>query len=377
MPNLVRHYGGKRDFRLTSYAQGNRLVGLAPMFIERVWLARSLSNSQSVWGADFALTLFTFPLVADYIEAAYRELIARLVDEENCDAVWFGLMPGNDLTLGGLRDACRSLQYRVIMMRDMPAGVHTQFRLPNTFEAYIAGLDKRRRSEYRRQLKLLNKNFKVESVVIRDSSSAQEAFTTFRSMHASQWAAEGKLGHFGDWPHSEAFNTDLVNELSRLGQLRIINLLADRRIISSQYAFVFGDCCYWRLPARIPDENWHRFGLGVIGFIQMVESLIAEGVRYIEAGIGHYDYKLQLGGEELELRTAIVASTRRGVVLRTHLFLALSNLFHLIYYKIWRLRLASRLSIQMRPLSCSWIRSNFGSFSFTQWLKPPKGGGPA
>ena len=34
-------------------------------------------------------------------------------------------------------------------------------------------------------------------------------------MHASQWAAEGKLGHFGDWPHSEAFNTDLVNELSR------------------------------------------------------------------------------------------------------------------------------------------------------------------
>ena len=196
-------------------------------------------------------------------------------------------------------------------------------------------------------------------------------------MHASQWAAEGKLGHFGDWPHSEAFNADLVNELSRLGRLRIIRLLADQRTISSQYAFVFGDCCYWRLPARIPDKKWHRFGLGVIGLIQMIESLIAEGVCHIEAGMGHYGYKLQLGGEELELRTAVVASTRPGAILRTRLFLAFSHFFHLAYYKIWRLRLASHLSLQLRPLSCAWIRSNFGSFAFAQWLKPPKGGNPA
>ena len=164
-----RHYGGKRELRLYVLRAGSRLVGLAPMFIERVWLGPIALKIAKRVGADFALTLFTLPLVTDYIQVAYRELIARLVDGENCDAVWFGFMPGNDLTLGGLRDACRSLQYRVIIVRDMPAGVHTQFRLPNTFEAYIAGLDKRRRSEYRRQLKLLNKSFKLESDVVRDS----------------------------------------------------------------------------------------------------------------------------------------------------------------------------------------------------------------
>ena len=148
-----RHYGGNRQLQVYVFRSGTRLVGLAPMFIERIRLGPVTLKIAKRVGADFALTFFALPLVSDYVEAAYSELIARLIDHDNCDAIWLGFMPGDDPTLNGLRDACRSVQERATIVRDAPSGVHTRFQLPDTFNSYIAGLDQQRRSQYRRRLK--------------------------------------------------------------------------------------------------------------------------------------------------------------------------------------------------------------------------------
>jgi CelD/BcsL family acetyltransferase involved in cellulose biosynthesis len=351
-----RHYGGDRHLRLYIFRTGSRLVGLAPMFIERIRIGPvSLRIAKRV-GADFALTIFALPLAAEYVEAAYRELMKRLIDGGNCDAVWFGFMPGTDPTLSGLREVCYSLQNLVTVARDAPAGPHTLFHLPGGFDAYLASLNKRQRQNYRRDVNFLNKNFEVGRDIVKDSERAETIFAQFKIMHDNQWRAEGKLGHFGDWPYSESFNTDLVQELSRLGRFRMVHLLADQKIVSSQYAFVFGDCCYWRLPARAVEGNLERFGLGRLGLMALIEAMILEGVRRLEAGVGHYDYKVQLGGEEQQIRTLLVVSRRRGVALRAYIFLKLADLLHLIYYRFWRLRVASRLPLPIGPLWRIWIR---------------------
>src|SRR5438132_3516373 len=122
-------------------------------------------------------------------------------------------------------------------------------------------------------------------------------------MHDAQWQAEGRLGHFGDWPGAESFNRDLVAELSPLARVRFVRLWANDRVICSQFCFVFGDSCYWRLPARAPEPEWERFSLGRIGLMNMIEAMIGEGVRRVEGGAGHYEYKLQCGGRELPVRS--------------------------------------------------------------------------
>src|SRR5579863_5124174 len=135
-----RHYGQERQLRLYIFREGSRLVGLAPMFFERVRLGPiSLKLAKRV-GADFALTIFGLPLAVDYAEIAYCELITRLIVGENCDAVWLGFMPGNDPTLKNLRAACRSLQEFVAVARDAPAGPHMLFHLPDSFESYVTSL---------------------------------------------------------------------------------------------------------------------------------------------------------------------------------------------------------------------------------------------
>ncbi len=352
-----RYYGKYRRLRLFTFRMSGQLVGLAPMFVEQVRLGPIVIRIAKRVGSDSALTIFALPLAADYAAFCYRELISKLIEDEKCDAVSFGFMPGDDPTLSSLRDSCEQLRGVLTCVRDAPAGPQTFFHLPDAFEKYLLALDSGQRQNYRRRLKQLKQAFDVKGDVVREASEARSAFDHFTDLHESQWRREGKPGHFGDWPHSTAFNSDLVDQLSRLDRFRMVRLLADSRVIAYQYAFVFGGCCYWRLPARAPDNELDRFGLGVLGMVQMFETMINEGVGRVEAGVGHYDYKMRFGGEELQMRSFLVAAARPGTGLRVRLFLWLSDQLHFIYYRIWRLRVAPRLPFREGPLWRTWIRS--------------------
>ena len=348
-----RHYGAKRRLRLFVFRRGMRLVGLAPFFIETVRFGPIKLKIAKRLCSDFALTIYALPLAEADAGFAYRKLINDLIDE-GCDLISYGFLPGNDRTLGCLIEACASLRTIAAMQRNAPAGVQTVFHLPDNFERFIESLDKRRRQNYRRNAKLLSRNFQVKSNVTSDPRLAEEAFANFKSFHARQWAAEGKTGHFGDWPRSAAFNFDLVKELSLLGRLRMVQLIADGNLIAEQYAFTFGDRCYWRLPARAVDSDMNRFGLGTLGLLQLIDEMIKERVRWIEAGGGHYDYKIQHGGQEIPYRSVVVGSVRSPW--RVRLFFFAADAIHLVYYKIWRLRIVPRLPLPRRPLWLTWIR---------------------
>jgi CelD/BcsL family acetyltransferase involved in cellulose biosynthesis len=352
-----RHYGRGRTLRLFVFRQGDHLVGLAPMFVERVRLGPiSLKLGKRV-GADHALTIFSLPIAADFVEAAYANVLSCLVRDDRCDAVWIGFCPADDPTLPGLRAAVGSLSGLASMARDASAAPHTVFHLPATFDAYLKGLDSRQRQNYRRQLKQMQTAYRVEREVVSDPALAARSLADFRSAHERQWREEGKLGQFGDWPGASAFNVELVDCLSKSGRFRMVQLKADGAVVSRQYAFVYGDRCFWRLPARAIEAEFEKFGLGVLGLVQLIEAMIGEGVRSIEAGAGHYDYKLRFGGTEFKTQTCIVAANRRFVDLRIKLFASASSLLDRVYYRLWFIRVAARFPWLRRPLWRTWIRS--------------------
>jgi len=351
-----RHYGRGRRLRIFQFRQAGRLVGLAPMFVETVRIGPVAIRLAKRVGADFALTMFALPLDPRFADLAYARIIAALIEDDRCAAIWFGFAPGDDATAAALPHAC-AMSNVAALLGERAHVPHMRFMLPSAFDAYLAGLDKRQRQTYTRSRKLLEKDHDVRTVVVRDPVAAADAFARFRALHDAQWRAEGKLGHFGDWPGAAAFNADLVDAMARLGRLRIVDLVADGAVISSQYAFVFDDRCYWRLPARVIGSEWSRYSLGRLGLIQLIESVIGEGVTGIEAGMGHYGYKQQLGGEELLCKSAVVVSTRGGDARRVRLFLRMSDLLHLLYYRIWFLRLARWWPGRRGPLWRIWVRA--------------------
>ncbi|QPF86543.1 GNAT family N-acetyltransferase [Bradyrhizobium genosp. L] len=351
------HYGRGRELRLFVFRKGERLVGLAPMFIERLWLGPVTIRIAKRLSADFVSAVFALPVSPQWAGIIYRQILTNFVDVEQCDAVWFGYLPAGDPTLAALRAVAGHPGGSVALARDMATGVEVSFQLPDRFDTYVAGLEKRARQNYRRQLNLLNKSFTVESCLVSEPDDAAAAFLTFEEAHTEQWLADRRPGYFGDWPGSRAFNRDLVSRLAQTGQVRLMTLNADGRSVASQYALTFGPNCHWRLPARSTEREMGRYGLGVLGLMQLLEQMTGEGIRYVDAGPGRYDYKVQYGGEESDFLSILVKSTRAGSSRRVSLFLALSDLVHLLYYRIWRLKLAPRQPLRYGSLWRTWIRA--------------------
>jgi hypothetical protein len=185
-------------------------------------------------------------------------------------------------------------------------------------------------------------------------------FERFVPQHTAQWGCQGKPGHFGAWPDALEFNRALVQAQCKLGRTRFIRILVDNQVISSQYAFAFGDSYFWELPARATGDQWERFSLGPTGIVTMIAAGITEGRKRIEGGLAHYDYKLRLNAREHATRTfrLISARARSRVASRVLNLWRLS--FLLGYHKIWYRRVAPHLPRRFwGPQWKSWLKLDF------------------
>ncbi len=351
-----RHFGEGRSLRLFIFRQQDQLVGLIPMFVEQVWLGPTHIKLAKPVGSDFAMDVFGLPTLARCHESIYKRLISELIEHEKCDAIWFGFVPFQHHSVTTVKRLANGATGSVAIARQNDAEVLTSFDLSTNFDGYVAGLGKAARQNVRRQLSLLNKATCVQKTVVHTPIDPEGEFRAFIDLHTRQWEAEGLPGHFGDWPGSDAFNQELVNELAALDRLRIMHLRADHRIVASQFAFTFGSRGYWRLAARAIDKELARYGLGVLGLMQLLEEMSAEGIRHLEGGYGRYPYKLVYGAKEEPVVSLLLKSTRPLSSLRVQIFIALSDVIHLFYYRIWRLRIAPKLPLRATPLWRSWIR---------------------
>jgi hypothetical protein len=322
-----------------------------------LWIGLATLRVAKLVGADFALTIAAPAVRPEFAAEVYRQLVTSLHQSDRPDAICFGPLADEDAVALGLKAACATAPQFDVVAGAAPGAVQTVFALPATFKQYIDSLDKRQRQNYRRDSNLLNREFSLTADVVSEPDAVAAEFQSFVAMHQDQWAAQGRAGHFGDWPGSKAFNEELVADLSKLNRVRLVRLLADGKVIAYQYCFVIGDRCYWRLPARPGDTSWDRFGLGRVGLIRMLEAMIAEGIGWIDAGAGHYPYKVQLGGRERQVVSILLVRKTRLARFRSRIFLKLAAVMHFIYYRLWYLKVAPRFPIWQRPLLQCWIKS--------------------
>jgi CelD/BcsL family acetyltransferase involved in cellulose biosynthesis len=332
-------------------------VGVLPFFIESLGVVLGRARVAKLVGSDSTLAIVDPPVDAGAATEALERAMARLLRDDRCDLVHLGPCSG-DMRLEAIRGSVAELAGDARIVRDRESGSHTVFEMPEGFDAYLKGLSKNQRSNYRRNLNKLNGAFRFAVDVVSDAPTLEHEFDAFVEMHQAQWKAVNKLGHFGDWPGSRAFTRDLVRDLARADQVRLIRLLADDQVVTYYFCFRLNDTFYWRLPARLTGK-WDEFAVGRIGLLKMMEVAAAEGATAIEAGTGRYDYKDKLNAKTLPLYS--VSVRRRGVLAawRAHVTLALGDLLHLAYYRVWFQRVAPRVRILRGPLWRSWIRRRF------------------
>ena len=350
-----KYYGSGRELRCLIIRSGAQLVAALPFCVQTLWVGPVPVKVARFVGADSTIPVFSPPVEPGREQEVLGLVLDHFLTKERCDVVSLSPLSGASPITKAAQAICAA-HSTFSLARDDSLEPHTIFRLPQTFDLYLSSLQKQQRSNYTRDLAHLSKRLRIAHDVI-SGSHAIEYFNEFERVHEAQWRATERLGHFGDWPESSAFNTELVKNFAARNRVRFHVLKGNGEPLSIQYGFVFGDTYYWRLPARNPKSELEKFGLGRVGLVKMIESLIAEGIRTIEAGPGHYDYKVRHGGVELPLRRLVVTRTSALSYWKARSALAWSDLLHLLYYRIWFLKLAWRVPQLQSSLWRTWIRT--------------------
>jgi len=350
------YYGKERELRIFLFRKNNVIVGLIPVFIEKQWLGPVWLKIAKIVGSDFTMVIINPPVAENLFKEIFSDIIDALFQKEKCDAFCIGPTSGKYSGLHQLLKAIKGNSNAKLIKNNIYSP-YTFFLLPKKYEEYVQTLKNRQRSNLRRDLNLITRSFVMTNELIKDEKIAYFEFKNFIKMHNDQWKAQGKLGHFNDWPKGAQFNAELVRRLAQEGRLRLLRLLADGQVVSYELCYAFSKRWHWRLPARVVGPVWDKYALGRIGLIKEIEIAISEGVQEIEAGAGHYDYKIKLGGEECPLHTLFIARNQIFIRWRALLFLKLSNALHFLYYRVWFSRLAPKLPFKRRPLWQLWIRT--------------------
>lgn len=352
------YYGQGRLFHGLLIRENQKIVAAMPFAIEHLGVGPARLRLARFVGADSTIPVFFPAIQRSYEREVVRVALGYLLDAQHCDCVSLSPLSG----LSPVADAVRALicsndeQPAYALARFDSSFLHTVLELPDCFDTFISNLTKRARSNYRRDLRNISEKYSLRHRPDH-RCSMKASYIDFVELHQEQWQSVGRRGHFGDWPLSFEFNRDLVERLVDKGRVRFYELWGNEELLSSQLCFILADRCYWRLPARKTDSTLEKLGFGRIGMVKMIEALIDEGVRHIEAGPGKYDYKRRHGGSELPLHRVVVSGSSFKSRLKTRLTLACADFLHLAYYRIWYLRLADRLHMPKRTLWRAWCRS--------------------
>lgn len=345
----------KPDLEVHLLFAGSELVGVLPFAIERVWVGPMLIRIARIAGVDRNTIILRLPVEIDWREDILKRSIEYLVAGGKADIL--SLSPvswRSDLMSAANSDI---VPPRVERHRS-PDGQHIVFDLPGTFEGHLSKMSKKRRAQFRRDQRALEQDWGMTSA---EEIATTESMASFIQFHTQQWLPTGRGGHFEDWPESSEIHRRFAGTANASAQCVLYHLEGKTGRLSTQLAFISGENCHWRLPARALDHDLEKFSIGKVGLLLMLEALIRRGVRVVEAGRGEYDYKLSCGGEEVPLEQLYFIRSGALPRMRMRVFGLWSRLLNLAYYRIWFLKLRPRLiqkfGLRPRSLWRAWIVS--------------------
>jgi CelD/BcsL family acetyltransferase involved in cellulose biosynthesis len=332
-------YGGRNVLRVLLYRSGESWVGVLPLYVQTFGFGPIKARVARLVGANIPPKVFNPPVDPGYARKIFAHALEHLFVVERCDLISLGPVSQEWAPGSALAESCAGAGTLVAAAAHVPWDVQTRFRLPSSFEEYLAGLSPGERKSRLKRLRHLEKQSKVTSDVVGDPSGVSVEFERFVDQHTRQWQAVGKTGHFRAWPRGLEFHRAAVQAQARLGRVRFFRMLADGKVVCNRYAYLFGGTLHSELPSREVGEPWDRLGIGAVSLLKFNESAIHEGVDVVDSGLGAYEHKTQLGGEQVQV--GIWRISGRGVRrLRAACLLAVARAVMFLFHKVWYRRLS-------------------------------------
>ncbi len=217
---------------------GSRIVGIAPMMIERQRRAGVACRVLRFIGDGSSETDHIDFLVAapdetsDTADAAIRRRLLNALAGLQWDAAEFNQIPETSPTVAALHAWIGQLRLpRTVSVSPCPVR-----RMPASFEALLATLPSRLRTSVRSARRRLAEAHRLDFGLHDRADELDAALSALFANHASRWQRKGQPGVFTDL-RKRAFYEQLTPRLLERGWLRFFYLKLDGRIVAQQYCF--------------------------------------------------------------------------------------------------------------------------------------------
>jgi len=180
--------------------------------------------------------------------------------------------------------------------------------LPDSFDAYLAGLASGRRQNLRRHLRRLDDG-DVELRAVSDPAALPAAIARWREFRRRQWDAAGRdINPVHLAPHFAAFIEDVVAELLPARWAQVWEFERGGDVIGSYVNFADQDAYHWYLGGFDPAQA--KLGLGKIAIGHGIRTSIEAGRRHYDFGRGAEPYKYWYGAVDRLLAARVVGNGR-------------------------------------------------------------------
>jgi CelD/BcsL family acetyltransferase involved in cellulose biosynthesis len=167
-------------------------------------------------------------------------------------------------------------------------------RLPETWDAYLAGLSQGRRRKLRVAERRLAEAGEVR-VSRADASTVHEILDALADLHAARWRDRRQPGVLSD-ANVRAFHHDAAEGLARRGVLRLLCLSLAGRPVAVLYGFARGDRWYSYLDGF--DPALADMSPGTVLVAHAMQQAIGDGQRAFDFLRGREAYKYAWGATD-------------------------------------------------------------------------------
>jgi hypothetical protein len=362
-----KYYGKGRDLRVYVLRRNGDLVAIFPLFLEKIWLGPVYAKALKIVGSDFTISQFSMPVKNTCLKEIVRRFFVSVV-EDDWDIIHLGPIAGFYSHYGELKDTFKEAFGSSCIVVTENNDVQTYFRLANTWDEYLASLNRKQRTAIRRHYRLTEKAASDETASITaecaDIGNLEEMFAGFVQMHQKHWQRLNRPGHFKDWPSACEFHSELAKVHSEQKRLRLIKINLGKCCLGYKYGYVLGDNYFDFLDARSDSKELVGIGLGRILYGEMIKTAVQEKAKSIDSMQGRYKHKLEMGGELCATQNLYVIPRKSVTVIRIKVFRLFAYLLNLFYYRIWFNKVAPRLPLKRRSLWKIWIRTSQLAYSW-------------
>lgn len=272
------HFGRPRTKSLfiVRVLRRDRTIAIAPFMVERHLFFRQLKFIGS------GLTDFHHILINrnEIHEQILLQIFIFLSKNMKVDLINLEQVPDN-------RPLYFFLNCKVtpIKKREMVACPVVSFNLSPTLDTYLLSLSRKQRQGYRKKKRKLEKEGKVEFLVVTGKEALKNQLKHIFDLHVRRWHFAAKKSKFEKTTHQN-FIRDFV---SMSKESRAYLLLLDKQIIAYHLGFVRQKIFYDWNSSFDPVYSYCSTGLIITGL--MIEDLINNKFDKLNLMRGNYDYK--------------------------------------------------------------------------------------